>query len=115
MRKRCRTNVLTVTMTTRVTIASARVLVTLYPRRPMESDAQKILEMNECEFIGHASGRTYSDALNNRIRPATPDVVAAIQRLEEVKHAVREQVREAFPATRSWHYETSWQYNDEAL
>ena len=67
------------------------------------------------EFISHASGQTYSDALFDRIRPATPSVVAQIQALEETKRAVRDCIREAFPTTRSWSYETSWRHNREAL
>ncbi len=66
-------------------------------------------------FVGYASGQTYSNALINRVRPATPEVVSQIQELERIQHAIREEVRKLFPATLSWNYETSWRYNLDAL
>jgi hypothetical protein len=68
--------------------------------------------MTESEFIGHASGQTYSDALNNRVRPATPEVVRAIRELERIKFALRERISGLFPATASWRF---WDRYPDAL
>lgn len=72
-------------------------------------------EMTQTEFVGHASGQTYSDALDNRVRPAPPEEVQRIQGLEKTKGQVRDAIRKKFPAAKTWGYETSWRHNQDQL
>lgn len=74
-------------------------------------------ELTQVEFQGAADGSAHTIALYALPQPAPNSeaeavLVAQLAVLEETKWAVREYLQEDYPATKSYHYETSWQGRD---
>lgn len=68
--------------------------------------------MTRDEFNEIVRGNTASHYLNHRPRPARDAELQEYKRLETEKFQMRDLVRYVCPATRTYQYETSWQYRD---
>lgn len=64
------------------------------------------------EFNSIVQGNKASRYLHTCPRPAGEAELREYERLDAEKHTVRDLVRQACPATKTYSYETSWQYRD---